>query len=105
MISHTPQMALQDSAGKLDSSQVGRFCVYAVTSVVVLGGWLATWTLILGLGLTIALVLPIAVIAFSMIPSTVRRGQAVRPAAVTYNRGMVRRLRTHNHVEMIDPAW
>lgn len=79
MISHTPQMALQDSADKLDTSMIGRLCVFALLSVVVLGGWLATWAYVLGLGWTLALVLPVALVAFSVIPSSMRRTQDVVP--------------------------
>ncbi len=98
MISHTPQMALQDSTKKLDIAMIGRVCAYALFSVIVFGGWVATWTLILGLSLTIAILAPVGLAVFALVPASVRRSQQAKKARSS------RRLED-SQVEFDDRVW
>ncbi|GJM24272.1 MAG: hypothetical protein DHS20C16_06870 [Phycisphaerae bacterium] len=92
MISHAPQMTLQDSTEKLITPTIGRWCLYALLSIVVLGGWLATWIIILGFGLTLSLTVPIGLIALSVIPAKARRTDAkvYAPARIDFERHQIR---------------
>jgi hypothetical protein len=105
MISHAPQTILQDSTEKLDVSMIGRSCAYALLSIVVLGGWFATWFVLLGLGLTLALVAPVGLIAFSMIPASVRRTHPAMHAPEKLTLRATRMVRMRDRIELDDRAW
>ncbi len=73
MISQAPHMTLQNTSEELENSVLGRACAFALFSIVVFGGWLATWALIFGFGLVFMVVAIVGLVALAMVPVAARR--------------------------------